>query len=81
MIILSWNIRSLGSSGKRRKVRNIVKRYKCDVLILCEIKLDSLSQPLFRNIGGGRLNNWEFLPSQGASSGILIGWDTVFLQI
>ena len=75
MIILSWNIRGLGSSSKRREIGNIVRRYKCDVLILCETKLDSLSQPLLRNISRGRPNKWEFLPFQGTSGGILIGWD------
>ena len=75
MIILSWNIRGLGNSGKRKEVRNIVRRFKCDILFLCETKLTSPSHALLRNLGGGRLNKWEFLPSLGASGGILIGWD------
>ena len=75
MIILSWNIRGLGSSGKRREVRNIVRRFKCDILIMCETKLTFPSHALLRNLGGGKLNKWEFLPSLGPSGGILIGWD------
>ena len=58
MIILSWNIRDLGSSDKRREVKNIVRRFKCDILILCETKVESPSHSLLRNIGGG-----EDLPS------------------
>ena len=73
MIILAWNIRGMGSGCKRREVRNVVRRYKCDFLILCETKVVALSSPLLRSIGGGRLNNWEIFPSQGASGGILIG--------
>ena len=76
MIILAWNIRELDSSGKRREVRNVVRRYKCDLLILSETKLDSFSSSLLRAIGGKRLTQWNFLPSQGASGGILIGWNT-----
>ena len=75
MIILSWKIRGLGSSGKRWEVRNIVRRFKCDILILCESKLASPSLTLLRNLGGGRLNKWKFLPSSGASDGIIIGWN------
>ena len=75
MIILAWNISGLVSSDKRRKVRNIVRRYKCDFLILCETKMDAFSPPLHRSIGGGRLTQWEFLPSQGTSGGIQVGWD------
>ena len=73
MIILAWNIRGLGSCCKRREVRNVVRRFKCDFLILCETKLVSPSPALLRAIGGGRLNSWEALPSQGASGGIIIG--------
>ena len=75
MIIFAWNIRSLGSSNKRRELRNIIRRCKCDFLIICETKADSFSPALLRSIGGGRLNYWDFLPSQGNVSGILIGWD------
>ena len=78
MIILSWNIRGLGSSGKRREVRNIVRRFKCDILIICKTKLDSHPN-LLCNLRGKRLNKWESLPSQGASGGILIGWDARLL--
>ena len=74
MIILAWNTRGLGSKCKRREVRNVVRRYKCNYLILCETKLDSLTSSLTQSIGG-RLNYWEFLPSQGASGGIILGWD------
>ena len=76
MIILSWNIRGLDSSHKRREVRNMVRRFKCDILILCETKVELRSHSLLRNIGGGgRLSQWEILPSHGVSGGILIGWD------
>ena len=77
MIILAWNIRGLGSSNKCRELRNLVRRYKSDFLIVCDTKSDSFSQPLLRFIGGGRLTCWEFLPSQGSASGILIGWDAL----
>ena len=73
MIILSRNIRGLGSSGKHRKVRNIVRKFKCDILILCETKFASPSHALLRNLRGGRYNKWEFLPFLGDSGGILIG--------
>ena len=75
MIILSWNIKSLGSSHKHREVRNMVRRFKCDILILCETKMELRFHSLLRNIGEDRLSQWEMLPSHGASGGILIGRD------
>ena len=68
-------MRSLGSSKKRRKLRNIVRRCKCDLLIVCETKTDSFSPALLRSIRGGKLNSWNFLLSQGNAGGILMGWD------
>ena len=52
MIILAWNTRGLGSKCKRREVRNVVRRYKCNYLILCETKLDSLTSSLTQSIRG-----------------------------
>lgn len=75
MIILAWNIRGFGSCSKRREVQNVVRRYKCDLLVLSETKLDSFSSSILRTIGGGRLTEWNFLPSQGASGSILISWN------
>ena len=73
MIILSWNKRGLGSGFKRREVRNMVRKFKCDILILCETKVEIRSHSLLRNIGEGRFSQWEMLPSHGASGGFLIG--------
>ena len=78
MIILAWNIKGLGSCHKRREVRNVVRRFKGDFIILCATKLVSPSPTLLRSIGGGRLNKWEILPSHGASGGIIIGWNSAF---
>ena len=71
MIILAWNIGGLGRSNKRRELRNLVRRYKCDFLIVCETKASSFSHALLRSIGGGRLGYWDFFPSQENAGGIL----------
>ena len=68
----------MGSYRKRREVRNVVRRFKGDFLILCKTKLVSPSLALLRSIGGERLNKWEILPSQGASGGIIIDWNSAF---
>ena len=81
MIILSWNIKGLGSGIKHREVRNIVRRFKVDFLILYETKVELCSRSLLHNIGGGRLSQWEILHSQGASRSILIGWDDKTVSI
>ena len=63
MIILSWNIHGLGSSSKRRELRNLVRMANVDFLIVFETKAKSFSQGTLRSIGGGRLNRWELLPT------------------
>lgn len=69
MIIIAWNIKDLGSSNKRRELRNLVRRYKADFIIVSETKMDSFSLPLLHSIWGGRLNSWEYLSSQGLAGG------------
>ena len=78
MIIIAWNMGGLGSSNKRRELRNLVHRYKVDFIIVSETMIDSFWLPLLRSIGGGRLNSWEYLSSQGLARGILIGWNDSF---
>ena len=53
----------------------MVRRFKCDILILCESKVEVRSHSLLHTIGGGRLSQWEMLPSQGGLGDIMIDWD------
>ena len=73
MIILTWNIKDLGSRIKHWELRNIVYSNKVDFLIILETKAELFSNITLRNISGGRLNHRVSLLSQGPVGGILMG--------
>jgi mannosylglycoprotein endo-beta-mannosidase len=74
MIVGSFNIRGLGSRVKRRKVRELIALEKLDFLALQETKLEGVSGSLCSNLWGSVECDWEFVPSEGASGGILSLW-------
>lgn len=53
MILLTYNIRGLGSREKRWALREMVLRERVEVLLLQETKLDSVDQRLCSQILGG----------------------------
>jgi hypothetical protein len=59
---------------KRRRVRELVVDHKVDFLALQETKLEMISDKLCYSLWGSEDYNWFFLPSDGASGGILSIW-------
>lgn len=51
MKIISWNIRGIGSSLKKRFISKIIRERSPDVLFLQETKVESLKGPLFKEFG------------------------------
>jgi hypothetical protein len=71
---MSFNIRGLGGRVKRSKIRQLVKEHKVEFLAIQETKLESISAKLCYNLWGSEDCDWAFLPSEGASGGILSIW-------
>jgi mannosylglycoprotein endo-beta-mannosidase len=73
--ILVWNVRGLNSVTRRDAVRVVVNSYKIDVVCLQETKMVTVSRQIVLSMLGCDFdNNYIFLPSVGASGGILIAW-------
>lgn len=53
MILLTYNIRGLGSREKRWALREMVLRERVEVLLLQETKLDSVDQRIVLSDFGG----------------------------
>lgn len=79
MNIISWNVRGLGRPAKRFLVKDFLNLHFADVCCLQETKLISITAATWRKLGGPRLDKFIFLPSIGASGGIIIGWNSVLL--
>ncbi|XP_077252502.1 uncharacterized protein LOC143891884 [Tasmannia lanceolata] len=75
MKIVSWNSNGLGSQGKRLQVKELINSSKPDLMCLQETKLELISRGVFRGLGFREEWDFDFIPSQGASGGILVAWN------
>ena len=73
--ILNWNVRGLNSIARQDAVRVMVDSSKIDVVCLQETKMSTVSRRLVLSMLGSEFdNNFIYLPSDGASGGILVAW-------
>jgi len=78
---LSWNIRGLGSAEKRREVRLLVGEKVPWIVCLQETKLSAFDSSIVSSLWGNPSFNFYFRPSEGASGGLLIMWDTKEVEV
>lgn len=75
MLVLTWNVRELGSVEKRRLMKEAIKSCNLDVLVLQETKKDKMSNQLVRWILGPDLSEWCVVPVVNTTGGILCAWN------
>ena len=73
--IASWNVSGLNDGSKRIQVRNLLHRWKADIVCLQETKLAGVTPALIRSIWRGKFVDWICLDAIGASGGIILLWD------
>ena len=78
--ILNWNIRGINSSDKWSAISNKIEESNCVVLCLQETKRDNFDPSYIRNFAPKRLGKFSFLPSNGASGGLLTAWNDSILD-
>jgi exonuclease III len=74
--ILCWNIRGLNDSNKWDAVRSKVEESACAVFCLQETKKQDVDSTFVRNLAPRRFDKYDFVPSVGASGGILLVWNS-----
>lgn len=75
MIIISWNVRGLGRPANKSTVRRLIKANKVDLLLLQETKIHSDIESVIFSVWGSRRCVWEWVPSDGASGGLIAIWN------
>ena len=73
--IVSWNVRGLNEHDKRLQVRNLIRKWKADIVCLQETKLELINRGVIFSLWGGHHVDWLYLGSMGASGGVLLMWD------
>jgi exonuclease III len=74
MIVASFNVRGLGGSIKKRKVRELIFKNQIDFLAIQETKMESVNDSLCHSLWGSQDCLWACFPSVGSSEGILSLW-------
>jgi exonuclease III len=74
--ILCWNIRGLNASDKHDAVRNKIDESGASIICLQETKLQNVDMHIIRKFAPRRYDKFDFIPSLGASGGILVLWNS-----
>jgi hypothetical protein len=72
--ILIWNVRGLNSRARQDTVRELVLSVKAEIVCLQETKMQSVPRSTIVSMLGSEFADYVFLPSEGASGGILVAW-------
>jgi mannosylglycoprotein endo-beta-mannosidase len=72
--ILIWNVHGLNSTTRQDAVRSLVVSTKADIVCIQETKMENISRRVVFSALGSNLNQYVFVPSVGASGGILVVW-------
>ena len=69
--ILCWNIRGINSDAKWNAIRDRIAEANCDIVCLQETKKDAWDLQFIRQFCPPDFDSFEFLPSLGASGGVI----------
>ena len=74
--ILCWNIWGINRSDKWDAVRNKIEESSCSIISLQETKREVFDMQYIRKFAPRRFDNFDYIPSLGASGGLLVLWNS-----
>ncbi|XP_068644647.1 uncharacterized protein [Aristolochia californica] len=77
MIVLSWNVRGLGSLAKRALIKAALFDVKPKIAILLETKIQSFDYLIVCNLWYDTNPAWANVGAIGHSGGIIVIWDPI----
>jgi hypothetical protein len=63
------------TDNKRNAIRAKIEESACAVFCLQETKIQSSDHSLVRKMAPKRFNKFAFVPSEGATGGLFVGWN------
>lgn len=73
--ILNWNLRGINSEKKWVALASKIAS-NCDIICLQETKREVFDMDYIRKFCPKKINKFEYLPSIGASGGIIVIWNS-----
>jgi exonuclease III len=71
--VLDWNVRGINSDKKWNSIRDKIVESRCEIVCLQETK-ESFDLQFIKKFCPSDFDSFHFLPSIGASGGILVVW-------
>lgn len=81
MIILSYNIRGVGSRIKRKRVGFLSQKGEVDVVFIQEMKLCNMELSTVRELCGDNSLEWSYSDANRAWGGILTMWEKILFTL
>ena len=78
--ILCWNVRGINSDKKWNAIRDKVVESNCDIICLQETKREHCDLKFIKQFCPVSFDKFEFLPSMGASGGIITIWKSKLFE-
>jgi exonuclease III len=78
--ILYWNIRGLNAVDKHDAVRNKIKESGCSIICLQETKMQFVDMQSIRKFAPRQFDKFDFVPSIGASGGLIVIWNSAYFM-
>ena len=78
--ILNWNIRGINDREKWLALNNKISDTKCDIICNQETKREQFDQKYIHQFCTRSFNKYDYLPSIGASGGIITIWKGALFQ-
>ena len=72
--ILNWNIRGINDSNKWLALQHKIQETDCYIICIQETKREHFDGRYIQNFCHRRLNKFDYIPSVGASGGIITIW-------
>ena len=57
--LLSWNVREVNESRKRKVIKSVVRKQKVDLFCIQETKIQFMTERVVRSLGSGRFLEWK----------------------
>ena len=78
--VLCWNVRGLNGDARHRALRSKIEESQATIVCIQETKCEYIDHKLLRKFCPKRFDNFAYIPSKGASGGLLVLWcSSVFL--
>ena len=72
--ILCWNIRGINASEKWPLIHNKIEESSASIICFQETKRGDIDMLFIRKFVPRRIDQFAFVPSEGASGGLLVIW-------